>query len=381
MNKIYNIFKHELFPPCLLIFFTFLALVFKNTSLSDFYDVVVSSKIGFVALDYTLIKPIVLWVNDGLIAIFFFWVGLEVKKELIVGELNTIKTSALPLMGAIGGVVMPSLVFIALNYSNSIALKGFAIPSGTDTAFAVGILLLLGRKASRSMKVFLLSLAIFDDIMAIVIIAIFYTNELSFMSFVLAGVGLCVLLIFNILNICIRKIYAIVGIFIWLCVLKSGVHATLAGMLCAFFIPLYDKNNNEFLNKIIDDLTPYINYFILPIFALFNAGIGLGSISIENFNMVFFGVFFGLVIGKQIGVYSMCQLAFKLGIARPFSNSLLYGVSLLTGIGFTMSFFISTLVYEKNELLFNSAKLGVLSASFISAVCGYIWIRFFGKEN
>ncbi len=379
MKEFYKIIKHELFPPCLLIIFTLLALILKNSNLSEFYDIVVDSKIGFIAINYTLIKPIVLWVNDGLIAIFFFWVGLEVKKELIVGELNSIKKSALPFMGAVGGVVIPSIIFILFNYHNKEALNGFAIPSGTDTAFAVGILLLLGHRANRSMKVFLLSLAIFDDIMAILIIAIFYTNELSFISFILAGIGLCILLVFNILNVCIRKLYAIVGIFIWICVLESGIHATLAGMLCALFIPIYDKNNKEFLDKIIQDLTPYINYFILPVFALFNAGISFFSISLENFNSVFFGVFFGLFIGKQIGVYCMCQLAFKIGIIKPFSNKTLYGLSLLTGIGFTMSFFISALVYENNELLFDSAKLGVLSASFISALCGYLWLRFSKK--
>lgn len=379
MNQFYKIIKHELFPPCLLIIFTLLALILKNSNLSELYDIVVDSKIGFIAINYTLIKPIVLWVNDGLIAIFFFWVGLEVKKELIVGELNSIKKSALPFMGAVGGVVIPSIIFILFNYHNKEALNGFAIPSGTDTAFAVGILLLLGHRANRSMKVFLLSLAIFDDIMAILIIAIFYTNELSFISFILAGIGLCILLVLNILNICIRKLYAIVGIFIWICVLESGIHATLAGMLCALFIPIYDKNNKEFLDKIIQDLTPYISYFILPVFALFNAGISFFSISLENFNSVFFGVFFGLFIGKQIGVYCMCQLAFKIGIIKPFSNKTLYGLSLLTGIGFTMSFFISALVYENNELLFDSAKLGVLSASFISALCGYLWLRFSKK--
>lgn len=217
-------------------------------------------------------------------------------------------------------------------------------------------------------------------ITAIIIIAIFYTNDLSLLSLTLAGFGVFVLFLFNLYHICIKAFYLIVGIFIWVCVLKSGVHATLAGMVCAFFIPLKTKENKEFLEPTMHNLTPYINYLILPLFALFNAGVLINGLSFDDFNSVFFGVFLGLFLGKQLGVFSFCIIASKFGAILPTKKSQLYGICILTGIGFTMSFFINTLVFDNNPELFNSAKLAILSSSLLSAIIGYIWLKMVSKN-
>lgn len=365
----------ELLPAFLLLFMTFLAIVLKNSSFSEFYDASLNARASVSFLDYSLSKPLFLWVNDGLIAIFFFWIGLEVKKEILCGELDTNKKRILPVAGAIGGILVPAIIYMLFNFYDSYKLSGFAIPTGTDTAFAVAILLILRKYVPNSVRVFLLSLAIFDDIAAIIIIAIFYTNELLYISLVLASIGVFVLLLLNLFHCTYKMFYLITGAFIWVCVLESGVHTTLAGMLCAFFIPLKTKDNKEFLEKIMHDLTPYVNYAILPIFALFNAGVLL-DFSLGNLNSVFFGIFFGLFLGKQLGVFGFCLLANKFGATLPSSKKILYGASILTGIGFTMSFFINTLVFEGNADIFNSAKLAVLSASCCSAIFGFLYLRF-----
>ena len=376
MKKIKSLIEHELFAPILLIFMTVLALFLKNTSFSTLYNFVSNYKAGVVFGDLQLIKPLVLWVNDWLMAIFFFWVGLEVKKEILIGELKSLKTSSFPLIAALGGVIFPAIIYMIFNYSNPIAVRGFAIPTATDIAFALGVLLLLSNRIPKSLTIFLLSLAIFDDIIAIALIAIFYTNDLSIFSLSLAGFGILFLFLLNYFHICIKSFYIFIGAFIWLCVLKSGVHATLAGILCAFFIPLKTKDNKDFLVQIAHDLTPFVNYLILPIFALFNAGVLVNNLSLNDFNLVFFGVFLGLFLGKQFGVFAFCLIANKfLKAPLPSSKKQLFGVCILTGIGFTMSFFINTLVFENDPMLFNSAKLAILSASLLSAVVGYIWLR------
>ncbi|MBZ7978583.1 Na+/H+ antiporter NhaA [Campylobacter sp. RM12654] len=372
LSKIKN---NELLPAFLLLFMTFLAIFLKNSSFSEFYNACLEARASVSFLDYSLSKPLFLWVNDGLVAIFFFWIGLEVKKEILCGELNTNSKRLLPLAGALGGIIVPALIYSIFNFFDTYRLSGFAIPTGTDTAFAIAILLMLKNYVPNSVRVFLLSLAIFDDIAAIIIIAIFYTNDLLYISLVLGSIGVGLLFILNIFHCTYKMFYLIVGAFIWVCVLESGVHTTLAGMLCAFFIPLHTKDNKEFLEQIMHDLTPYVNYAILPIFALFNAGVLL-EFNLDNLNSVFFGIFFGLFIGKQLGVFSFCLLANKLGATLPSSKKILYGASILTGIGFTMSFFINTLVFEGNEAIFNSAKLAVLSASCCSAVLGFLWLRF-----
>ncbi|MBZ7987379.1 Na+/H+ antiporter NhaA [Campylobacter canadensis] len=368
-------FKSELFAPILLLFVSFIAICLNNSPLSELYNLCVNYKFGIIFGDLELIKPMLLWVNDGLMAIFFFWVGLEVKKEFMCGELKEIKAALLPLFAACGGVVVPALVYYVFNFSDDIRKLGFAIPTATDTAFALGILLLLGKKVNKSLYTFLLSLAIFDDIAAIVIIALFYTNDLSILALSLAGIGVVLLFVLNFLNVTIKFFYILVGTFIWLCVLKSGVHTTLAGMLCAFFIPLKSKEDEHFLEHIMHELTPFIQYLILPIFALFNAGVVINGIGLENFNSVFFGIFLALFFGKQFGVFAFCLLAKKLNIIINASLAELYGVCILTGIGFTMSFFINTLVFEEHQLLFDSARLAVVMASFCSAILGFIWLK------
>lgn len=374
-----NFIKSDLFAAFLLLVMTILALILKNSDLSLYYDSVLNAKASVKFLEYELDKPLFLWVNDGLIAIFFFWVGLEVKKELTVGELDSFSKRVVPAAAALGGAVVPMLVYCLFNFHNPDTLKGFAIPMGTDTAFAVAILIILKNYIPYSLRVFALSSTIFDDMFAIIVIAIFYTNKLLFISLVLASFGIAALFILNILHCTRRVFYFIVGCFIWVCVLESGVHTTLAGMICAFFIPIYKKDGTFFLEKIMKELTPYVNYFILPIFALFNAGVEF-SLEKVHFNSVFFGVFFGLLVGKQIGVFSFCWVVNKFGAVLPSSKTQLYGMSILTGIGFTMSFFINTLVFEGNLEFFNSAKLAVLSASLCSAIIGYVVLRYFAHR-
>lgn len=372
ISKIRN---SELLPSLLLIFTTILAIFLQNSNYRDFYNACLNARASVSFMDYKLDKPLFLWVNDGLIAIFFFWIGLEVKKEILCGELNTNSKRILPLAGALGGAIVPALIYMLFNFFDSYRLQGFAIPTGTDTAFAIAILLMLKKYVSNSVRIFLLSLAIFDDVIAIIVIAIFYTSNLLYISLILSSIGVGLLLILNILHCTRRMFYLLVGIFLWVCVLESGVHTTLAGMLCAFFIPLNKKDGREFLERIMHNLTPYINYAILPIFTLFNAGV-LIDFSLQNLNTVFFGIFFGLFIGKQLGVFGFCLLANKFGAVLPANKTILYGASILTGIGFTMSFFINTLVFEGNEIIFNSAKLAVLSASCCSAIFGFLWLRF-----
>ena len=367
----------------LLIFVTILALFLQNSFLTEFYTNFLHTPVEIRFGELQIAKPLLLWVNDGLMAVFFFLIGLEVKREVMEGHLSSLKQITLPGIAAVGGMVVPALVFIAFNKGDSFAMNGWAVPTATDIAFALGILSLLGPRVPVSLKIFLMALAIIDDLGAIVIIALFYTSELSTMSITIAAIALIILFIMNSMNVAIKSAYIVVGIILWVSVLKSGVHATLAGVALAFMIPLSskDKEGNSFsmAKEMEHDLHYWVAFFILPLFAFVNAGVDLKSISIEEMaGPVPLGIMLGLFIGKQVGVFGFSWLAIKMGIASLPKDSnwtLLYGVSVLTGIGFTMSLFVDSLAYNDTQLYHYADKLAILLGSFLSAIVGYLILR------
>lgn len=380
--------KKESASGILLIFATILALLFSNSFMSPVYEyflhIPVEIKIGPLELDKSLYH----WVNDGLMALFFLLIGLEVKRELLEGHLSSIRQVSLPGFAAIGGMVVPAMIYYAFNQDNSLAVDGWAIPTATDIAFALGILSLLGKRVPVSLKVFLMALAIIDDLGAIIIIAIFYTADLSTLSITVAAVSLTILVVLNILGVSKKAAYFIVGWVLWVSVLKSGVHATLAGVALAFTIPMKGKNEDgvEFspLKEIEHGLHFWAAFFILPLFAFVNAGVNVTDISIQEMSgSVPVGIMLGLFLGKQIGVFGFSWLAIKLKLATlpDESNWLqLYGVSVLTGIGFTMSLFIATLAFMDGSLFQYTDKLAILVASFASGIVGYMILRFCRRQ-
>ena len=356
-----------------------LAIIIANTPLVAYYnlllDVPVEIKIGSLVIA----KPLLLWINDGLMAIFFFLVGLELKRELVEGELSEPKKLVLPAVGAVGGMLVPALIYVWFNYDNSVAIKGWAIPAATDIAFALGVLSLLGSRVPIALKVFLTSLAIFDDIGAIVIIALFYTSKVSFTALLVASLCLPILWWLNRSGVTGRSPYILVGVIMWASLLKSGVHATLAGVALAAFIPLKDSANPQVspLKTLEHDLHSVVAFFVLPVFAFANAGLSFHGMSSDAiFHPVPIGVALGLVVGKQLGIFSLCWLAIKMGFAeipKGMNWGAIYGVSALCGIGFTMSLFIGSLAFEETgvNLLFDE-RLGIIVGSIISGIIGYL---------
>ena len=364
----------------LLVIVTIIALILQNSALSEYYNGFLHTHVEIRFGDLQIAKPLLLWVNDGLMAVFFFVIGLEVKREVMEGHLSSIRQIALPGIAAIGGMLIPALVFIAFNQGESFAMKGWAIPTATDIAFALGILSLLGKRVPVSLKIFLMALAIIDDLGAIIIIALFYTNELSTVSIIIASVALIILYIMNRKGVAIKSAYFLVGIILWVSVLKSGVHATLAGVALAFMIPLSSigKDGKVFsMSKEMEhDLHKWVTFMILPLFAFVNAGVDLRGISVgEMVGPVPMGIMLGLFIGKQVGVFGFSWVAIKLGWASlPKESSWLqlYGVSALTGIGFTMSLFVDTLAYNDTQIYHYADKLAILLGSLFSGVLGYL---------
>jgi len=367
----------------LLIFVTILALILQNTFMSTFYTSFLHTHVEIRFGDLQIAKPLILWVNDGLMAVFFFLIGLEVKREVKEGHLSSLSQITLPGIAAVGGMLVPALVFIAFNRGESFAMNGWAIPTATDIAFALGILSLLGKRVPLSLKIFLLALAIIDDLGAIVIIALFYTSELSTLSISIAGISLLVLLVMNRMDVAIKSAYIVVGIILWVSVLKSGVHATLAGVALAFMIPLSSKDKDgktfSMAKEMEHDLHYWVAFMILPLFAFVNAGVDLKGISMEEMaGPVPLGIMLGLFIGKQVGVFGFSWIAIKMGLASlpKDSNWLqLYGVSVLTGIGFTMSLFVDSLAYNDTQIYHYADKLAILVGSFLSAIVGYLILR------
>jgi len=381
MKTIEKFIQKESAPGILLIFATMLALLFSNTFMYPLYEsflhIPVEIRVGSLQLDKSLYH----WVNDGLMAIFFLLIGLEVKREILEGHLSSLRQIALPSFAAIGGMAVPAAIYLMFNQNNPIAVNGWAIPTATDIAFALGILSLLGNRVPASLKIFLMALAIIDDLGAIVIIAIFYTTDLSTLSIVVALASVVVLIALNMFGVTKKSAYFIVGTILWISVLKSGVHATLAGVALAFTIPLNGTDENKQpispLKDIEDGLLFWVMFFILPLFAFVNAGVNVTEISLYQMaGPVPLGIMLGLFVGKQLGVFGFSWVAIKLKWAKlpAGSNWLqLYGVSLLTGIGFTMSLFIVSLAFEDDQLFQYTDKLAILVGSLMSGVIGY-WV-------
>ena len=355
-----------------------LAMAAVNSAFGSYYlgflDIPVAVQFGGLEIA----KPLALWINDGLMAIFFFLIGLEVKRELLEGQLSSIDQASLPAIAAIGGMAIPALIFVYFNWNMPENINGWAIPAATDIAFALGVLALLGKHAPVSLKILLLAIAIIDDIGAILIIALFYTSEVSSLSLLLAGGGTILLLAMNRLGVVRTAPYILVGAFLWICVLKSGVHATLAGVIAALAIPLNAKDGSSPLKHLEHILHPWTAFLILPLFAFANAGVSLAGLGLDDLMApLALGIAAGLVIGKQIGVFGFMFLATRAGLAkRPDGVSWLqlYGLACLTGIGFTMSLFIGNLAFIDAEQI-ESVKLGVIGGSLVSGLLGFGLLR------
>ena len=378
-NMLKDFLKLESASGLILIVATVVALIFANTPLDHIYELFLSTQVGVQVGALEISKPLLLWINDGLMAVFFFLIGLELKRELIEGELSDPKQIVMPAAGAVGGMLIPALVYVFFNQGDDLALAGWAIPAATDIAFALGILAMLGNRVPVALKVFLVSLAIIDDIGAIIIIALFYTSELAVESLVVAAFAVAMLAFLNFRGVVKIVPYILVGLVLWVSVLKSGVHATLAGVVLAFFIPLKIKNENgkSPAKELEHDLHSSVAFVIVPIFAFANAGVDLRGMSLERFlDPVPIGIALGLFAGKQIGVFGFAWLVIKLGWAKLPNNvnwKQLYGVATLCGVGFTMSLFIGSLAFEQTgeNNLFDD-RLGILFGSFMSAVVGYL---------
>ena len=385
-RRLHSFFQQDYAVGILLFIAAALAMAITNTSLAQYYELLLSTHIRLSVGALDIHKPLLLWINDGLMAVFFLLIGLEVKREVLEGELSTPAKVILPGIGAIGGMVVPAVIYVALNYNDPIAIKGWAIPAATDIAFAVGILALLGKRVPASLKIFLLALAIIDDLGAIVIIALFYTQELSLLSIAIAAVFLTLLAFLNHRGVTKLSPYLIIGAMLWVCVLKSGVHATLAGVLLAFTIPLKAADGHSPLKALEHRLHGTVSFLILPLFAFANAGLVLNEEQFRNlFTPIPLGIVAGLFLGKQIGVFSFCWLAVKTGLARLPSGANwlhIYGLAALCGIGFTMSLFISSLAFENVDVSYLiSDRIGVFIGSLISGLFGFAVLHWAGRKR
>jgi NhaA family Na+:H+ antiporter len=378
LSHIRSVLRSEASAGIILGFVSILALVISNSSLASLYNAFLVLPVEVHIGSFSIAKPLLLWINDGLMAIFFLLVGLEVKREFVEGELSNWNQALLPAVAAIGGMVVPALIYMACNLSDSVALSGWAIPCATDIAFAMGVLLLLGGRIPVGLKVFLLALAIFDDLGAIIIIAIFYTAKLSVIALLLAACVLAIMFALNRLEVSRTAPYALLGLLLWVCVLKSGVHATLAGVATAFSIPMRNPNGDSLVKQLEHDLHPWAAFLIMPLFGFANAGVSFAGVTWPQLgHSVALGVAGGLFIGKQFGVFGTVVACVWLGWARlPQGVTLggLYGVALLSGIGFTMSLFIGTLAWDNVDHAV-PLRLGVLGGSLLAGVAGYLVLR------
>nr|VFK43050.1 MAG: sodium/proton antiporter, NhaA family (TC 2.A.33.1.1) [Candidatus Kentron sp. SD]VFK48196.1 MAG: sodium/proton antiporter, NhaA family (TC 2.A.33.1.1) [Candidatus Kentron sp. SD] len=383
-NRIVHTMQNPAASGILIFLAAVAAMLVENSSLNELYDGLLNIPAGvqFGALEIQ--KPLLLWINDGLMAVFFFTIGMELKREFLAGKLSQPGNAILPIIGAIGGIVAPAGIYALFNHGDPSALEGWAIPTATDIAFAVGVLALLGKRVPVELKLFLLTLAIIDDLAAIIIIAMFYTADLAISSLVVALGAIMILTALNLSGVRSIPLYVLVGTVLWVAVLKSGVHATLSGVIVAMAIPLKGRAGEPSpLYQLEHDLHYLVTLGILPLFAFANAGVPLAGISLESLlQPVPLGIALGLVLGKQLGVYSFVWLSVKTGLAKKssdFSWAQLYGVALLCGIGFTMSLFIGSLAFEHSGSAVvsgapdaGSARLGILVGSLISGILGYL---------
>lgn len=372
--------RHEAASGVILLAAAVFALLMANSPLSWLYSGLLETPVTIGVGPFKLDKHLLHWVNDGLMAIFFFLVGLEIKRELVAGELSTRAQATLPIIGALGGMIVPALIYTWFNWSDPVAAHGWAIPAATDIAFAVGVLALLGDRVPNSLKVFLLALAIIDDLGAIIIIALFYTANLSLAALALAVLGIAALIALNKYNVLRLWPYVLVGLFIWLCVLKSGVHATLAGVVTALAVPMTvpPGGSRSPLARAQEALHPFVTYAILPLFAFANAGVSLAGITLDKVvDSIPIGIALGLFLGKPVGIFLFSRLAIASGLAdRPEGATWaqLFGIAVLGGIGFTMSLFIGTLAFT-DPILGAEVRIGVLMGSVASAVVGFQLLR------
>jgi NhaA family Na+:H+ antiporter len=354
------------------------SLIWANSRAAGLYHALLELPISVSAGDLRLAKPLLLWINDGLMAVFFLLVGLEIKREVFAGELSSRERIVLPGAAALGGMIVPALVYTAFNFTDPETIHGWAIPTATDIAFALGVAALLGDRIPPGLKLLLMALAVIDDLGAIVIIAVFYTSEISALSLELAGVGVLVLIVLNRAHVSRLTPYILVGVFIWVCVLKSGVHATLAGVVLAFAIPIKARDGAEPLHHLEGALNGFVSYGILPMFALANAGVSLHGVAWRSMlDPIPLGVALGLLLGKPVGVMLAGLAAVRLRIAMLPTGvdwRQYFGMSLLTGIGFTMSLFLGTLAFE-SSLYQTEVRLGVLTGSVIAAIAGFASLR------
>jgi len=388
LDKLKDFLRLESASGILLLIAAILAMVIENSAAKFLYDALLNTPVAIRVSTFEIAKPLLLWINDGLMAVFFFLIGLEVKRELLAGELSDPSRVVLPAIAALGGMAIPAAIYAAVNWGDPVAIKGWAIPSATDIAFALGVLAVLGSRIPQSLKLFLMTLAIIDDLAAIIIIAVFYTADLSFSSLIVAAFAIALLFTLHRKGVLSIAPYILVGLVLWTAVLKSGVHATLAGVIIAFFIPFRKKpgESQTELEKLEHDLHPSVVYGILPLFAFANAGISFAGITLDSLlHPVPLGIAAGLFIGNQVGVFGFSWLVIKSGIAKLPEGvgwMQLYGVALLCGIGFTMSLFVASLAFEQGGPDFAvDDRLGILLGSLASGLMGYIVLRYFSNFN
>lgn len=382
LSPIKEFLKLESASGIMLLIAAMLAMLVANSPLAPFYDLLISMPVEIRIGPLLIAKPLLLWINDGLMAVFFFLVGLELKREILDGELSNFRQIALPAAAALGGMLVPAAIYSWINQGNLAALQGWAIPAATDIAFALGILMLLGDRVPTVLKVFLVSIAIFDDIGAIMIIALFYTDGISPIPLITVMCCILTLYLLNRHGKTNLTAYILVGIVMWIAMLKSGVHATIAGVILAAFIPLRDPERSGYspLRALEHDLHSTVAFGILPLFAFVNSGITLTGFELDHLaHHVPLGISLGLFLGKQIGVFGFSWLAIKTGVAElpeGMSWQSLYGVAMLCGVGFTMSLFIGTLAFEETRVnLLIDERVGIIAGSLLSGAGGYLVLR------
>ena len=381
MKFLQRFFSSDISGGIVLIIAAVLAMFCANLDVTKAgYQAFLDTPVAFRFAAQEINKNMLLWINDALMAVFFLMVGLEVKYELMQGSLASRQQAIFPVIAAVGGMIAPALIFLAFNFHDPLARHGWAIPAATDIAFALGVLALLGDRIPPALKIFLMALAIIDDLGAIIIIALFYTSDLSLVSLGIAAAAIMVLALLNALNVRRIGIYMLVGVVLWTAVLKSGIHATLAGVVLGFFIPLKEKDGVSPARQVVDAIHPWVGWLILPLFAFANAGVSLEGVTFAGLTSLLpLGVIAGLFIGKPVGITLFCWLALRLKLAKlpqgaAFKQIMAVGV--LCGIGFTMSIFIATLAFgDIDTHMVAWAKLGILTGSILAAVVGYCLLR------
>ena len=388
LKQIQKFLKLEAASGILLLVSALLAMIFANTDLNQLYFSFLQTEVAIKFGAFSIDKPLLMWVNDGFMAVFFILVGMEVKRELFEGSLSSYQKAVFPAVAALGGMIVPALVYWFINQNSPEYQQGWAIPMATDIAFALGIVALLSKQVPPALKVFLLALAIIDDLGAIIVIALFFSHEMSMQALTIASLAIIVLVAMNRYKVTGLINYAIIGTILWASVLKSGVHATLAGVIIGFCIPLRGKNGEAPLHHLEHALAPWCSFAILPLFAFSNAGVSLEGMSLDKLaSPLPLGVALGLIIGKPVGVFLFSYVSVLLGIAKlpeGINFKQIFAIAVLYGIGFTMSMFIAGLAFgegDASEDVLALARLGILMGTFVSAIIGYFLLKLTTKSN